>query len=238
MALPVLNNTAPVYELTVPSTKKKLKYRPFLVKEQKNMLIAMESQDASQIMNSVVQCIENCIENVDIKNLSTFDVDYLFLQVRSKSAGEISKVNGICTECENENVVEIDLSKINIDHVKSEDEVIELTDTISVKMRYPNYTDVAANQNIFSADLNNTQIIFEMIKICMHSIMTEEDNILIKDESPEEVDKFINSLNSSQFEKIMNFVQTLPSLTHTEKYNCKNCGKENELTLNGLQDFF
>lgn len=238
MALPVLNNTAPIYELTVPSTKNKLKYRPFLVKEQKNMLIAMESKDASQIMNSVADCIENCVEDVDFKKLSTFDVDYIFLQIRSKSAGEISKVNGICTECQAENVIEIDLSKINIENVKKGSQNIELTDNISVNMRYPTYMDVKNNHNIFSSDLNTTELIFEMINICMYSIMTENDNILVKDESKEEVDTFINSLTTKQFEKIMEFIQSLPTLTHIEKYTCSSCGKENQIEFNGLQDFF
>lgn len=238
MALPKLNNDTPRYELTIPSTKEKVKYRPFLVKEQKNILVALESQDAKQILGSVMACIESCIPDCDSKKLATFDVDYMFTQVRSKSVGEKSNINAVCVKCEEDNQIEIDLSQINLNDVEIKDTIIKLNDEISVKMKYPTYNDMMNNPELFKEGIGSTDVMFETIYLCIDSIMTEEEHILIKDEPREEVEVFINSLTTAQLEKIIEFIQAMPTIEHSHEYTCQACGEKSTQVFSGIQDFF
>ena len=220
MALPRLNNQNPVYEMVIPSTKQTVKYRPFLVKEQKNLLIAMESQEPRQLMNAMLACLEACVQNVNASKLSTFDVDYMFTQVRSKSVGETTKIGTKCLECDTENEVTVDLAniKMNTDLVK--DPEIKLTDEITLKMKYPSYDDMMKSDTIFTEEAKVVDLLFETMVNCMHSIQTEEENILFKDESREEIENFVNSLTTAQLELITSFVDSLPTLEHNETYTC------------------
>ena len=236
MALPLIND-APKYELIIPSTKEKIKFRPFLVKEQKNLLIAYESKDANQIMHAMLDCVGSCCEGVDAYKLSTFDVDYMFTQVRAKSVGETTELAGICSECQRETPIVVDISKIELKEGSVKDNIIEITDKISIKMKYPTYTDFM-NTLIINEELTPTQAMLGTVVSCIESVMTEEENISIKDEPKEEIEKFIDSLTSTQFEKIMEFIDGIPKLVHEQKFNCSSCGQENILKLEGLQDFF
>jgi hypothetical protein len=238
MALPKFNNEQYIYELTVPSTKEKVKYRPFLVKEQKTLLIAFESQDPKQLFNAMINNLESCVSNIDTKKLATFDVDYMFTQVRSKSVGETSKVSGKCSECEHINEVTINLNDISVDQDDVKDNVIKLTDEISVVMKYPTYYDLQKSDDKIFGDAGVTEVLFETIMMCLDSVQTPEENISIKDESREEIEEFINQLTNQQLEKITEFVQSIPSLTHTVEYVCSNCNYTNHTTLKGFQDFF
>jgi hypothetical protein len=238
MALPRLNNDNPIYEMVIPSTKKTIKYRPFLVKEQKNLLIAVESQDAKQIMNSMLACLQSCTENCNIEDLATFDVDYMFTQIRSKSVGEKTNIITPCSECNHENTVSLDLSGIQIDIDSLSKNEIQLTNEIKLKMKYPTYQDMMKSEKIFSNDPKMVEVLFETLILCMHSIQTEEENILIKDESREEIESFINSLTNEQLDRINIFVENLPTLTHNLEYRCEQCGHENKTELRGMQDFF
>lgn len=238
MALPKLNNDNPVYEMIVPSTKKAVKFRPFLVKEQKNLLIAMESKDSKQILNSMLKCLESCVEGIETKDLATFDVDYMFTQIRAKSAGETSNIMTKCVNCEHDNTVSVDISKIDISADSVSNTVIPITSEISVKMKYPTYEEMMNNEKIFSDDTKAIDVIFETIISCMHSIQTEDENILLKDESRDEIENFINSLTNEQLDKINQFVDNMPTLSHEEKYTCEKCGEDGILALRGLQDFF
>jgi len=237
MALPRLSNDRPIYEMVVPSTKETVKFRPFLVKEQKSLLVAFESQDQKQILNSMLVCIESCVPGVDVKKLATFDVDYMFTQVRSKSVGETSKVMSACTSCNEENEVTINLADIKVDYdgqLKSE--IIELNQDISIEMKYPTYEDTLSFTQSEAA--SGTEVLFNSIATCLNAVQTKEENILIKHEPREEIETFINSLTTAQLEKITQFVDKIPTLIHEEKYMCKKCGHENTLTMKGLQDFF
>jgi predicted house-cleaning NTP pyrophosphatase (Maf/HAM1 superfamily) len=205
MALPSLN-TAPSYELIIPSTQKKYNYRPFLVKEQKILMLAYESQDKKQIINAMLDTIKSCIPDIDVRLLTTSDVDYIFTQLRAKSVGE-----------------------------KAE-KVVELTDKISVKLKYPTYFDFMNNLNLESS--SQTEALMEVVVSCIDSIMTEEENISVKDEPKEEVIKFIESMSSQQFELISEFVQNIPQIEYTTSFKCANCGNEQEVKLQGLDDFF
>ena len=151
MALPKLSNDRPIYEMVVPSTQETVKYRPFLVKEQKSMLVAFESQDPKQILDSMLVSIESCVPGINLKKLATFDIDYMFTQVRSKSVGETSTILYACTECKEENEVKINLQDIKMEGDQVKPSLIKINDDISVQMKFPTYGDVIA-QNVFSKE--------------------------------------------------------------------------------------
>jgi len=236
MALPVLNEV-PQYELVIPSTEQKAKFRPFLVKEQKVLLIAYESRDPKQIMDATMNCISSCVEGLDVSKLATFDVDYIFTQIRSKSVGESTDVISKCTSCEHENEIKIDLSEIKLNDI-NRDYVVPITDAVNIKMKYPTYHDIITNDEILSENALNTERLFSSIKICLDSVMTDEENISLKDESPEEIERFMNSLTNEQFDRITRFVDGIPKLKYEKDYKCEKCQSNNTIKVEGLQDFF
>ena len=235
MALPVLNEV-PKYELTIPSTQEKVLFRPFLVKEQKILLLAYESKNRKQIVQAMLDTIGACAQTVDVMKLSTFDVDYIFTQIRAKSVGEKVELNVSCTECNTPNQTTVNLEEIVVD-IPDKNMIVPITNEISIKLKYPNYGYYMASSTFFEIE-TQSEMMTEIVISCLYSVMTEEENISIKDESKEEITKFIESLTSSQFEKISNFVENLPTLKHTIHYNCINCGVENNKELEGLDDFF
>ena len=238
MALPKLNNDQPVYEMVIPSTKKTVKYRPFLVKEQKSMLVAFESQDMKQILNAMLLSIESCIPGINVKKLATFDVDYMFTQLRSKSVGETSTVLYACAKCNEQNEVKINLQDVSIEDKEIKKPLIEINDDISVQMKYPTYDDMMASDVFSGENISVTNALMESVKTCMHSVQTKEENIILAHESNEEVETFINSLTNQQLEKITNFVENLPTLAHNVDFECIKCKHLNKIELKGLQDFF
>ena len=237
MALPRLNEN-PEYELNIPSTGQTLKYRPFLVKEQKVLLIAYESQDAKQVLSSIMNCINACSNGVDVKSLSTFDVDYIFTQIRSKSVGEVTSVSSKCSSCEEEMTIDINLNDLKIEGEVKKDPVIDITDAIKIRMKYPSYTDFINDPYIFSDDKSNTEKIFSTLILSIDSVMTEEENIKLRDEPREEIEEFINSLTTEQFEKISVFVESFPKTKYEQDHKCLKCNHKNKIELEGLQDFF
>jgi len=236
MALPKLNEV-PKYELNIPSTNQKVKFRPFLMKEEKVLLIAMELQNQTDIFNTIIDTLSACIEdNIDINKLGTFDVEYCFLKIRSKSAGEKADMIFKCTECESENEVSINIDDINIE-VPKLDSVIEINNEISVEMTWPSFNDVARNDSIINSKSTVDQI-FALVRACIVSINTEEERFIVKDHSIEEIDQFIESLNSDQFGKIREYVEQMPQLKHDVEFSCVSCSHQNKVTVEGLQSFF
>lgn len=235
MALPQLNTT-PKYELKVPSTGKTIKFRPFLVKEQKVLLIAYESQDRRAIIQSMLDTIKACADDIDLKKLTTFDVDYIFTQIRAKSVGEVVELNMQCTQCETNNEVKVNLEEVKMD-VKKQDMLIEVTNEITVKLKYPDYHFFIRNPKILNSE-SRAEVITDLIISCIDSVQTADENINIADEPREEVETFIESLTTSQFEKISEFVQGLPKMSHEVNFTCVNCKHENTRKLEGLEDFF
>lgn len=234
MALPRLNEN-PEYELVIPSTQESVRFRPFLVKEQKNLLIAYESKDQQQIINSILNCISSCIhEETDVSKLSTFDTDYIFTKIRSKSVGEKVTVSGKCKECESATDVEIDLEKIELQGEMKPIKV-KLTDTIVLDMKYPSYKDFITNDKIMELNANS---IYEMLAVCIKSVQTEDENISLQDEPQEEIERFISSLTTEQFNRIQEFVNNMPKITLNIDFTCQKCGANNNHKLEGLQDFF
>jgi hypothetical protein len=234
MALPKLNES-PHYEMVIPSTKKKVRYRPFLVKEEKNLMIAMESKDTKAVIHTLLGTIESCVEDSIItSNLCTFDVEYMFLQIRSKSVGEKTKINVACQHCEAMNEHEVDIDTIDI-QVPEVEKTIQITDDIAVEIDWPTYASLS-ELDIMSED-QNTGEVFKIMQKCFKSINTADERIDTKDVSPEELNDFIESMTSAQFAKIKEFVEKMPKLQHEMQFTCKECGHENKITVEGLTGF-
>lgn len=234
MALPKLND-APKYEIVVPSTGAKVRYRPYLIKEEKILMLAMESQDQKQALSAIVDTIGSCIQDeIDTKALTTFDVEYLFTQIRSKSVGETAKIMVKCQHCETENEVVVKLDDIIVEQEELED-VIELTPEISLKMKWPTYTEVIDST---TAGTEGTEQTFELVIQCIDSVMTPDEALKLKDESREDIMAFIESLSATQFDKIRKYVEKMPKMEHQVQFTCTSCEKGNDITLSGISDFF
>jgi len=233
MALPVINEYSK-YSLTIPSSGKTVTFRPFLVKEQKILLTAMESQDESMILQAVVDTLKSCVfDELTEKELATFDVEYMFTQIRSKSVGESTTIVLKCLKCEEDNKIDVNLSEIE---VKFElENKIKINDQFTIEMRYPNYQDVIMLSKLETD--KTTEQVMELITLCLDKIYTEEEIINIQDEPREEIVKFIESLNTEQFDGMVNFVMNLPALKKDIDFKCKSCGKKNKTTAEGLQSF-
>ena len=240
MALPKLN--VPVYETVLPSTEKVIKYRPFLVKEEKILLMALEADDTTALSNAVREIVNNCVQGeLDVNKLPTFDIEYLFLRLRAKSVGE--KVNiGLrpyrCSKnegklCENTTQVEINLEEVKVTKNKASSSKIMLDDKIGIKMKYPDINTINLTGK------NPTEAAgMDVIKGCVDMIFTGEETYERDSFTDEELEEFIDSLNSQQFKLIRNFFDNMPILKHIVKYKCNTCGEKKETTLQGLNSFF
>ena len=235
MALPKLNDK-PKYELVIPSTKQKVKFRPYLVKEEKVLMLAMESQDQIQIFEAIADTIEACVDgDIDKNVLTTFDIEYMFVKIRTKSVGENIKFTPKCGECEAENEISIGLDEIIVE-VPEGDNIIKISDDINIKMKWPSFLSVLSDDVI--NDKSETEQTFKMISKCIESVMTEDENMMFKDEPLKDQMEFIESLNNEQFKAIREFVEKMPSLEHDASYKCNACEHDNELKLKGMSDFF
>lgn len=235
MALPQLNST-PSYRITIPSLGKKTTFRPFLVKEQKALLIAYETQDKTDMVRAITRTIHACIEEPIEENLTTFDVDYLFTQIRAKSVGEVVDLSIKCEECNASNDISVELDDIQMSK-ETQSDIIELTDEVSLKMRYPSYDDFLSNEKLLDTE-SMTESLMELIMVCLDSVLTEEERFSIKDESKEDVINFIDSMTSDQFERVTEFVQNMPAISKDIEFTCVSCKHENKRTLQGMDDFF
>ena len=235
MALPKIN-TSPKYFLTIPSTQKKVAFRPFLVKEEKVLMLAAETKDTQQLLTAIVDTIEACIEDqFDRDMLTSFDVEYIFTQIRAKSVGEKATFALGCSSCGHGNAVTIKLDEIKIDVPKTKN-VIKLNDKYSLKMKWPRYNElINASSKISDSPVEQT---FDLIVLCIDSVLSEEEAIKLSDEPKEEVVSFLESLNSAQFKSISDYVEKMPKLKHDVFFKCEKCGTDNHQTLQGMQDFF
>lgn len=235
MALPKLNVTQK-FELKVPSTGKKHKFRPYLVKEEKILLLAFESKDIKQITDAMVETIQSCTEtDLNVNNLTTFDVEYLFTQIRAKSVGEVVTLNLECEHCKEPNEVKMNIEDIKVDMPRVS-KTIKITDEISVEMKWPSYKDIM-NEEIDSEELS-TEAMFGMILKCMSAILTEEERFDVKDSSKEELMEFLESLTTVQFGEMSAFLEKMPKMKADVDYVCEKCGEKNTLKLEGMSDFF
>ena len=238
MPLPTIST--PTYELIIPSSNRKIKYRPFLVKEEKILILAMESQDTKQIARSVKDVLTKCIlsKGIKVEKLSTFDIEYLFLNIRGKSVGEHIEVMVTCPDDEKTQ----ERMSINIDDIKIQTEDshttdIKLDDTYTLKMKYPSLTEFIKNNFDNMSDLNVDDT-FDLIASCIDQVYTEEESWSHQECTKKELSDFVESLNSNQFKMIENFFTTMPKLSHTVKVLNPNTKVESEIKIEGLQSFF
>ena len=236
MALPKLNT--PTYELEIPSTDEKIKFRPFLVKEEKILMMALETKDNAQIISAVKDIVSECTYNkLNINTMPMFDVEYIFLQIRSKSVGEVSKVKILCPDDKKTYTnVEIDLNEVKVQVEDGHTNKIELTDSMGIIMTYPNIDSFSDNgiQNI------NASNMLDVIGTCILQIYEDKGEKVYeaKDQTKKELVEFIEQLNTKQFQDVQKFFDTMPRLKHTIKVKNPKTKKTSDVTLSGLNDFF
>ena len=236
MALPKLNT--PTYELEIPSTDEKIKFRPFLVKEEKILMMALETIDNAQIISAVKDIVSECTFNkLNISTMPMFDVEYIFLQIRSKSVGEVSKVQILCPDDKKTYTnVEIDLNEVKVQVEDGHTNKIELTDSMGIIMTYPNIDSFSDNgiQNI------NASNMLDVIGTCILQIYEDKGEKVYeaKDQTKKELVEFIEQLNTKQFQDVQKFFDTMPRLKHTIKVKNPKTKKTSDVTLSGLNDFF
>ncbi|MBG27161.1 MAG: baseplate protein [Crocinitomicaceae bacterium] len=241
MPLPKINT--PTYELTLPSNRKKVKYRPFLVREEKILVLALESEDQKQITDAIIQIIGDCLitKNIDVTKLPTFDIEYLFLNVRSKSVGETVEVNVTCPD-DGKTKVETSINIDDIKVIKNKDHnlIVKLDDKYSMKLKYPSLDQFVENNFDFEMAAPNESVsaAMSMLSSCIDLIYDEEESWDASESTKEELDEFIDQLNTKQFQKVEEFFRTMPKLSHTLKVTNPQTGVESEVVLEGLASFF
>ena len=234
MSLPTIN--VPTYLLVQPSTKEEIKYRPFLVKEEKILLLAMEEDDEKQILNAVRQIVNNCtFEALKVDSLPMFDLEYVFLNIRAKSVGEVATIRMLCDDDKETYAnVEVPLDKVEVKFNEDHSNVIKLNDEVTIEMSYPTFEQIA---KVGTADVD-TKAIFALINECVLRIIDGETVYERTDFTKKELGDFIDSLDSKQFQAVQDFFDTMPKLQHEVEYENPNTGKTTTRTLEGLQSFF
>jgi len=230
MALPSIST--PEFSTKIPSTGEEIKYRPFLVKEEKILLMAMEGNDPKEIETAVKNILKSCILNeIQVDDLAMFDLEYLFLQLRGKSVGEVVEltITHPDKECKHRTDVSINVDDIQIINLGN-DKKIMLTDDIGVMMKYPTMGDA------MSMSSENTDAVFDILAKCIDYVFDQED--VYNDFTQEELVEWINGLNQEQFQRILKFFELMPKLSHTLEWTCAECGEKDSIVIEGLNNFF
>lgn len=237
MALPRINETLN-FSMKIPSTGQQVKFRPYLVKEEKVLLQAFESGDSKTCLEAMCDTIAACLDEragIDVTKLATFDVEYMFTQLRSKSVGETSTILVACKECDHRNEYVVDLESLEI-NVEKGNNIIPITDSIKVEMRYPTYESLL-NGDVVDAKQDMSAAV-SIIVASIAAVHTEEERIDADTQLPEEMEEFVSSMTATQLQSLSEFLGTMPALKHNAEFKCISCGAENELELSGLSDFF
>ena len=238
--MPLPKIATPTYELELPSTGKTIQYRPFLVKEEKLLVIALESEDNKQITTAIKAVLRACVltKGVKVESLPTFDIEYLFLNIRGKSVGEELDVNIVCPDDEvTEVAIKIDLDDIKIHRDEKHTNQIKLDDSLMMEMKYPSL-DVFIKNNFDFNDKNQMDQSFQLIASCIDKVYSEDEAWATADCTKKEVNEFLESMNSSQFKEIEAFFTTMPKLSHTISVKNPKTKVESEVVLEGLASFF
>lgn len=237
MALP--NNPTPIYTLTIPSTGKEFKYRPFFVKEEKALMIAKETNNPVVMLDTLKQVIDSCSKvPVDLETFASFDIEYIFTQIRAMSVGEIVDLYFKCDTCTDEKAVarvQLDLTTLKVESFEGHTNKIDLFADVGVIMRYPT---VETLKSIEQSEGTNLDLLFNVVVDCIEVIYDAEEVYHTKEQSKEELLAFINNLTSVQFAKIQNFFKTMPSLRAYISYECPVCKKQHNKFMEGLSSFF
>ena len=241
MALPKLD--VPIYTMQLASTGEEIKYRPFLVKEEKILLMALEGEDEKEMTTAIKQIINNCVvsEGIDVENLPLFDIEYILINLRARSMGDVIKTRYVNNSCEREDCepieMEVNVAQLEVDKSKDHKNKIELTKDVGIIMKYPNMEMMSKAQLIGGQDADSTTV-FEVIYECIDQVYDSEDVYSKKDYSKDELQEFIDSFTSDQFREVQSFFETMPKLYKDIEFNCKKCGYKEDIRLEGLAGFF
>ena len=232
MALPKINNV--LYDLELPSTGEMIEYRPFLVKEEKILLMALEGKDEKEMVKAIKQIITQCVatEKFNVNKLAIVDLEYLFLNIRGKAVGDVSTISFEC-KCGEVISLDIDLSKVEIVNNKNISDLVNLTDDIMIRLKPPSIDSV-----IGAGNKSQIELVMEIVRECLVEIIQGKDVFSAQDHSREELDEFLNSLSSGQFQKIQAYYESLPKMKQDIEYTCPKCNKTETETLEGLASFF
>ena len=232
MALPKINNV--LYDLELPSSGEVVEYRPFLVKEEKILLMALEGKDEKEMVKAIKQIITQCVatEKFNVNKLAIVDLEYLFLNIRGKAVGDVSTIS-LEHKCGEVISLDIDLSKVEIVNNKNISDLVNLTDDIMIRLKPPSLDSV-----IGAANKSQIELVMEIVRECLVEIIQGKDVFSAQDHTKEELDEFLNSLNSGQFQKIQTYYESLPKMKQDIEYTCPKCGETKKETLEGLASFF
>lgn len=239
--MPLPKISTPTYELELPSSGKKIRYRPFLVREEKILIMALESEDTKQISSAIVQILSDCIatKTVKVSELSTFDIEYLFLNVRAKSVGETVEVNVTCPDDgETQVQMEINIDDIKVQKDSKHTNIIKLDDNLSMKLKYPSLEQFVENNFEVNESESEVNKSLSMIISCIDTVYDQEESWNAADCSKKELEEFVEQMNTKQFKEIENFFVTMPKLSHTIKVKNPNTKIESDIVLEGLASFF
>ena len=238
--MPLPKIATPTYELELPSTEQTVKYRPFLVKEEKLLVLALETEDTKQITTAIKTVLKSCVltKGIKVEQLPTFDIEYLFLNIRGKSVGEELEVKVICPDDEKTEVpITIDLDEVKVQKSEGHNKQLKLDDNLMMEMKYPSLEQFIKNNFDFN-DANQMEQSFDLIGSCIDKIYSEDEVWATADCTKKEVKEFLESMNSSQFKDIEKFFETMPKLSHTIKVKNPKTKVESEVVLEGLASFF
>ena len=238
--MPLPKISTPTYELNLPSTGKKVQYRPFLVREEKLLVLALESEDSKEITTAMKAVIKNCIQTrgIKVETLPTFDIEYLFLNIRGKSVGEEIEVNVICPDDEQTTVpIMLNIDDIKVQKSKEHTNKIQLDNSLIMEMKYPSLEQFIKSNFDFSTE-NSMEQSFELISSCVDKIYNEEEVWSTADVTKKEMNEFLEQMNSKQFKQVEKFFETMPKLSHDITVKNPNTGVESTVVLEGLASFF
>ena len=238
--MPLPKIATPTYSMVLPSLEKEINYRPFLVKEEKLLVLALESEDTKQITTAIKAVLKSCVltKGIKVESLPTFDIEFLFLNIRGKSVGEQIDVNVICPDDEKTSVkVVIDLDDIKVQKTESHTNKVQLDKNLMMELKYPSLDEFIKNNFDFK-DENAMEQSFKLIASCIDKIYNEEEVWVAGDCTKKEITEFLESMNSQQFKKIEEFFTSMPKLSHTIKVKNPETKVESEVVLEGLASFF
>lgn len=234
MALP--RAATPIYNTIIPSSKKPIKFKPFNVLAQKSLLIAQQSEDQGVMVETLKTVIRDCvIEEIDVDSLAMFDLEYLFMQIRAKSVGELVELLFECDNCQEQTKVTFDLTQLQVFTPEGHNPKIDLGGDIGIVMKYP---DINIMKKMDAFDVNDVAVVFDIIVSCIDYIYDVDQIHYAKDQSKTDLDDFINNLSTKQFSKIQNFFETMPRLRQQVVYDCPKCRTHHDRVLEGINNFF
>ena len=234
MALPILET--PMHSCVLPSSNKRIDFRPFLVGEQKLLMIAQESDNQNTQIREMIRLINACCDDITAEKLPTIDLEYLFLQIRIKSVGETSDITMKCDKCETENSVTVDLEAAEVKREKEVSNIVKLTDDISIELQFANY-EAMEGLNI-STEESSTKDAFVLMNRCIIAVISRDEVLTRDDFSEKELTKFIDSMSLNMMEGVQDYLASAPSLSITTEFNCSNCSNQQTTVLEGIGNFF